>query len=657
MRMNERTYLSIEEIISIPTLSDTNISDNGKNVAFVKKTASWKDNKYRNHVWINEKDKGQCYPLPPEDIDSTSPIWSPDSSVIAYLSPVGDRDNKKNQIFVKSIDGYSGVQITDEKEGVSNFKWEPAGKGFYYVAQSKEAEAIKIRKERYGEFHRIGKEYQNNCLYYIEIEKVIQDDKDEHENSVVYQLTDGKDFHIHVFDISNDGKKAVFMATPSPNMGDYMNGDLYILDIKAGELQKLNIDKLLGGSVCFSPDGSKICYSASIREKDYYKTHIQDSTLVIYDINSGGLTLPLTDFDSTVIPLRWTVKGILIRWQNKTNYLIGMLAENGTVEMLSEEADSFIMDASITMDGNHISYNKAITNETFEIYLDDKKITNENRFFKGKLKSNREIISWQSSDGHEIEGVLSTPAEFDENKKYPLLVVIHGGPAWASFPIFSDCFNEKYPIEQFIEKGFIVLEPNYRGSSGYGNEFLKSNYRKLGIANYDDVISGVDKLVDRGIADKDRVGVMGWSNGGYISAFCSTYSSRFKAISVGGGITNWITHYVNTDIPYYIRMYLGNNPWNDPEIYAKTSPMTYIKSACTPTLIQHGEKDARVPTPNAYELYQGLKDMEVDTELIIFKGMAYSPDQPGMNVAIMKQNLTWFSHYILGESMKDFWVL
>ncbi|WP_346937881.1 S9 family peptidase [uncultured Clostridium sp.] len=657
MKINEKTYLSIEEIISLPTISGTNISDNGKNVAFVKRTTNWKDNKYSSHIWIYEKDKGQCYPLTTGDIDCIHPLWAPDSRHIAYLSPVGDGYNKKNQIFVKSIDGYSGVQITDEKEGVSKFKWEPTGKGFYYVAQSKESEVIKKRKDLYGDFHHIGKEYQNNCLYYIEIEKVIQNDKYEHESGVVYQLTDGKDFHIHEFDISNDGKKVVFMATPSANMVDYVNGDLYILDIKAGELQKMNMDKLLGGSVCFSPEGSKICYSASIREKDYYKTHIEDSTLEIYDINNGELIQPLTDFDSTVIPLRWTAKGILIRWQNKTNYLIGLLSENGTVEMLSKKVDSFIMDASITRDGNHISYNKAITNETFEIYLDDKKITNENNFFKGRLKSNKEIISWQSSDGIEIEGVLSTPVEFDANKKYPLLVVIHGGPAWASFPMFLDYFNEKYPIEQFIEKGFIVLEPNYRGSSGYGNEFLKANYRKLGIGDYNDVISGVDTLVDKGIADKDRVGAMGWSQGGYISAFCSTYSDRFKAISVGGGISDWITYYVNTDIPQSITMYLGDNPWNDPEIYAKTSPITYIKSACTPTLIQHGEEDAGVPAPNAYELYQGLRDMEVDTELIIFKGMAYSSDQPGINMAIMKQNLMWFSHYIFGESMKDFRVL
>ncbi|MED0998267.1 S9 family peptidase [Bacillus mobilis] len=651
MKVKAKTYLSIEEIISLPAVSSANISDDGKNVAFVKKTANWRDNAYRNHVWIYETDKEKSYPLTNGDIDNTHPLWSPDSKNIAYLSP-GDDGDKTNQIFVKSIDDGSGVQITNEKEGVNTFKWEPTGKGFYYIAQSKECEEIKKRKELYGDFHHVGKEHRNNCLYYIEIEKGIQNDKKEREISGVYQLTDGKDFYIHNFDISNDGKKVVCMATPSLN--DYMNGDLYILDVEAGELQKMNVGKLLGGSVCFSPEGSKICYVASIREKDYYRNHIQDNTVEIYDMNTREVIQSLTNFDSTVMPLQWTAKGILIRWQDKTNYRIGLLCEDGTVEILSETVDGFIMDASITRDGNHVTYTKAITSETFEIYLDDKKITNENSFFEGRLKSNRKIISWKSSDGLEIEGVVSTPVEFDTNKKYPLLVVIHGGPNWASFPIFSDCFNEKYPIEQFIEKGFIVLEPNYRGSSGYGNEFLKANYRKQGFADYDDVISGVDQLVEKGIVDKDSVGVMGWSNGGYIAAFCSTYSSRFKAISVGGGITNWSTHYVNTDIPYFINMYLGNTPWNDPEIYRKTSPMTYINSACTPTLIQHGEKDVRIPITNAYELYEGLRDMEVDTELIIFKGMAYSSDQPGMRVAIMKQNLIWFSHYILGESMEGF---
>lgn len=383
MKVSEKTYLSIEEIISLPTVSSTNISDDGKNVAFVKRTANWEDNTYRNHVWIYEKDKGKSYPLTTGDIDSIHPLWSPDSKSIAYLSSGGDGD-MKNQIFVKSLDDYSKVKITDEKEGISNFKWDPTGKGFYYITQSKECEEIKKRKELYGDFQHVGKEHQNNCLCYIEMEKVIQNDKEEREINGVYQLTGGKDFYIHGFDISDNGKKVVCMATPSLN--DHMNGDLYILDVEARELQQMNVDKLLGGSACFSPEGNKICYSASIREKEYYRNHIQESTLEIYDMNTGEVIQPLTNFDSMVMPLQWTAKGILIRWQDKTNYFIGLLAEDGTVETLREKVDGFIMDASITRDGNHITYNKAITNETFEIYLDDKKITNENSLFEGSLK-------------------------------------------------------------------------------------------------------------------------------------------------------------------------------------------------------------------------------------------------------------------------------
>lgn len=657
MKKKETTYLSIEELISLPSLSSINVSNNGKKVAYVKRTANWKENNYKEHVWIYNEDSRQSYPVPSSDIDSTSPLWAPDSKVLAYLSSVEENDHKKNQIFVTSVDNFNEAQITYEEEGVSKFKWDPSGNGFYFLTQSEESKEIRKRKERYGDYHYVGKESLNNRLYYMEFEKVIQNKEAKFKSDHADQLTDGVDFHIHDFDISNDGHKVAFIATPTSKLSDYFNADLYILNRTSRELQKLNVDKLLGGSVCFSPDGSKLCYSASIQEKKYYKNQIQENTIEIYDISTGRLLHPLKDFDSTVTPLRWTAKGILIRWQAKTNYHVGFLSDNGTVEMINEKVDSFILEASVTDQGNSVSYIQAVKNETFEIYLNDKKLTNENSYIKEKYTCNREIISWQSSDGMTIEGVLSTPVEFDATKSYPLLVIVHGGPAWASFPIFSSYFNEKYPIEQFIEKGFIVLEPNYRGSSGYGNDFLRANYRKQGIADYEDIISGVNQLVEDGIAKQDRVGIMGWSNGGYISAFCSTFSNRFKAISVGGGITDWSSHYVITDIPYLIRMYLGNDPWNDPEIYTKTSPMTYIKTACTPTLIQHGDNDARVPVYNAYALYRGLMDMDVDTELVIFKGMGYSPDQPGMAAAIMKQNLMWFSHYILGEDIDGFKIL
>lgn len=678
--MNKNDYLTVEEVISLPTFSSLNIREDGQSLAFVKKTTDWKENKYREHVWIYEKNKTTSHPITTGDTESSSPQWSPDSTTLAYLAKVGKDDHKKNQILVKPAEGYTGIPITNEEEGVSSFKWAPDGKGIYYISKNPESKEIKNRKEIYGDYIHVDKEYTKNSLYYINVEKGIEkiekaiivpgdikdnnieehgDCRNKEENDLKTpknfgeKLIDIEGFFIQGFDISPNNKKIAFTTTPTPDMKEWGNVAIHIFDIKSKEVKSLNIDAMIESyQVIFSPDSTKVCYARSKREKSHYDYNIDDNFLQICNIETGETTSPLTGVDIEASLIRWTEKGIMITWQEETNYLVGLLLEDGRIDILTERDESFAWHPSITKDGEHVAYIKACPKETFEIYLDSEKITNENKLFDNKLISKKDVVSWKSSDGLDIEGVLSLPSDFDSSRKYPLLVVIHGGPTWASFPI--PAFNKYYPIDQFVEKGFLVLEPNYRGSSGYGEAFKKANFRKLGLGDYDDVISGVDMLIDKGMVDKDKLGVMGWSQGGYISAFCSTYSDRFKAISVGAGISNWITYYVNTDILLFTRRYLGNTPWEDKEIYEETSPMTYIKGACTPTLIQHGEKDTRVPTPNAYELYHGLQDMGVESELVIFNGMGHVSEKPGFNRAIMKQNLMWFSHYILDETMDGF---
>ena len=174
--------------------------------------------------------------------------------------------------------------------------------------------------------------------------------------------------------------------------------------------------------------------------------------------------------------------------------------------------------------------------------------------------------------------------------------------------------------------------------------------RNLGIGDAWDVVSGVDSLIAKGIVDPARVGTMGWSQGGYISAFLATHERQpFKAISVGAGISDWMTYYVNTDIHPFTRQYLKATPWDDPAIYAKTSPITTIRQAKTPTLIQHGENDQRVPIPNAYELYQGLQDQGVPVKLIVYKGFGHGLNKPKAARAAMEHNLEWFNQYVFGE--------
>jgi dipeptidyl aminopeptidase/acylaminoacyl peptidase len=262
------------------------------------------------------------------------------------------------------------------------------------------------------------------------------------------------------------------------------------------------------------------------------------------------------------------------------------------------------------------------------------------------------VITWKSQDGAAIEGVLHKPAGFQPGKRYPLLVVIHGGPTGVSRPApFSS--TTTYPIDVWLGKGVLVLEPNYRGSAGYGEKFRSLNVRNLGVGDAWDVLSGIDSLIAQGLVDRDRVGCMGWSQGGYISAFLSTHdSARFKAISVGAGISDWMTYYVSTDIHPFTRQYLKATPWEDPAIYAKTSPITYIKGAKTPTLIQHGATDQRVPLPNAFELYQGLQDQHVPTKLFIYKGfegVGHGPSKPKSSRAVMEHNLEWFDQYFFKE--------
>jgi dipeptidyl aminopeptidase/acylaminoacyl peptidase len=203
-----------------------------------------------------------------------------------------------------------------------------------------------------------------------------------------------------------------------------------------------------------------------------------------------------------------------------------------------------------------------------------------------------------------------------------------------------------------VNKGALVLQPNYRGSAGYGEEFRSLNVKNLGVGDAWDVESGVEYLIDKGMVDADKVGAMGWSQGGYISAFLTTSSDKFKAISVGAGISNWMTYYVNTDIHPFTRQYLKATPWSDKGIYEKTSPMTYINKASTPTLIQHGEFDRRVPAANAFELYQGLQDVGVETKLIIYKGFGHGITKPKERLAAVWHNWQWFGKYIWGEEIE-----
>jgi dipeptidyl aminopeptidase/acylaminoacyl peptidase len=663
-------YLKIEELIALPKLSNPSISNDGKKVAYVKRQVDWDSNTYLWHVWIYEN--GNTYPLTRGKNESFAPKWAP-SNTLAYLAKPSERDRKR-QIFIKSEENIVGIQVSHAVEDITAFQWAPDGNGFFFISREIEAKSVKKRREVYGDIEYVNHEYRNHTLFYLDLQKgldkTLQASKlpkdlregydgngnKEEKDELSVQFSCLKNLHINDFDVASNGKKVALLAAPSPNLAEQDKTEVYILDIESKQINKLDVP-FTGAkrNILFSPDSTSVCFS-------YLRTGkwFDDRYVAIYNLENNQITTltpDVTGIHECIYPLRWTTKGIFIWYQYKTSSYLDLIKANGEVVPIIpiiRNENTFIQIASVSLDGENIAYIKGDSKNCYELYYNDTCVTNQSEILKHKAFAQKEIIQWLSLDGTKVEGVLCKPVDFDSSKKYPLLVRVHGGPKATSLPVALD--DNTYPIESFVEKGFLVLLPNYRGSNGYGEKFRSLNYQDLGTGDYADVISGVDYLIAQGFVDGDKTGVMGWSQGGYISAFCATYSKRFKATSVGAGISNWITYYVSTDIYPFTHHYLGDTPWNDMEVYQKASPITYIKNSCTPTLIQHGDADKRVPVSNAYELYRGLCDVGVETELVIFKNMGHGVNKPGIARALMRQNLIWFCHHILGESMESFYL-
>src|SRR5205085_3203246 len=360
-----------------------------------------------------------------------------------------------------------------------------------------------------------------------------------------------------------------------------------------------------------------------------------------------------TGFDEDPSIIRWTSAGIFFSaLQRTSSFLFSIDPATRVVKKFAPQEQWSGAGFTLTPDGHSVAFAAGDSSSLPEIFisplpaLKPRKLTDMTAQVSTWARGAQEIISWKSQDGATIEGVLHKPVGFQPGRRYPLLVVIHGGPTGVSRPALFGSAST-YPIDIWTAKGALVLEPNYRGSAGYGEAFRSLNVRNLGVGDAWDVLSGIDYLIKERIADPDRVGTMGWSQGGYISAFLTTHdSARFKAVSVGAGISDWTTYYANTDITPFTRQYLKATPWEDPEIYRKTSPISYLKNARTPTLIQHGELDKRVPIPNSYELRQALEDKGVPVKMVVYKGFGHGITKPREERAVAEHNYEWFSKWI-----------
>lgn len=654
---------SIEEVISLRNVGNVQLSPDGKTVAYTVQTTDWNDNRYDTEIWMY-REGGKPFQLThnPKNI-SAAPLFSPDGQWLAFLS---DRGNK-NQIYVLRVSGGEARAITREEEGIAFYEWHPDGKRLVFVKAEKDDKAKKEREKRYGAFEADDKEFTLSHLWQIDFNPDMQDPTERPCYETVdslkvkagciewpkaQRITEGK-FTVTGFSVSPDGTKIAFSHQPDPLINSFVKSDISVIDIATKKVTPVVTNPSGDSFEDWSPDSKELLYTTNLN--DTVSNFYTNSKLFAVNLETKATRQLAKDLDEDLGGFTWEATGIFSAIWNKTKRPVYSInPTTGTFLKLGGFPDQ-VFSLSFSKDGKTMAFTGRNDDQVSEVFTianaeSRQQITNMTDQIKDWKTAQSEVISWKSKDGATIEGVLHKPKNYDPSKKYPLLVMIHGGPTGIDTP--NPVPGSVYPVLQWLDKGCLVLRPNYRGSAGYGEAFRSLNVKNLGVGDMWDVMSGIDYLDKKGMIDKTKMGSMGWSQGGYISAFLTTNTNVFKAISVGAGISNWVTYYVSTDIHPFTRQYLKATPWSDEMIYKKTSPMTNINNAKTPTLIQHGELDRRVPISNAYELLQGLRDKNVPAELIVYKGFGHGISKPKERLAANWHNWQWFNKYVWGEKVE-----
>ncbi len=626
-----------KESMKIKSISQTDISHDGKYAAYVVREAIMEEKKseYLNQIWVTNLVTKQNYQYTYNLKSSMSPKFSPDGKKIAFLSS----RSGKNQVWIMNTHGGEARKLTNEKKGVRSIKWSPDGKKISFLKNDDDTEEEKKSKENKTDVILVDKNFKYSHIYTYNLD----------EDSV-FQITNG-DFSVNNFDYSPDGKKIIFSHQEDTNINTgFINTDISIIESNGKNIKFLIQRPGLDSNPIFSGDGNKFAFISSGGKQE--SIGLRD--VYIYNLKSDEIKkLSNTpNRDSNIISWTSDDKNLIISESINTTSQILLLPANGEqfISWSSKKYKEGVITSIVKSkksDKIILCYEKLdspvelyITNSNYPSFT---KLTDINDFDFPKL-SKTEIITWNSSDGMQIEGILTYPKNYKKGMRYPVILQIHGGPAG----VFSQRFNGRpgiYMTEYFSEKGYVTIKPNPRGSTGYGKDFRYANYKDWGYGDYEDVVSGVDKVIEMGIGDPNNQFVMGWSYGGYLTSFIVTKTNRFKAASMGAGLPNLISMVTTTDIQDYLVAHMGSEFWNDYETYEKHSAIYQIKNTTTPTQIIHGANDLRVPFTQGQEFYRALDRLGVDTEMVVYPRTPHGPREPKFLMDVSDRILTWFEKY------------